>query len=360
MKLSGLRYRLPGPAETDYASLEAELDAQDDSIAKRPQPAPGELQRRHPVVTIMGHVDHGKTTLLDKLRGSRVVESEFGGITQHIGAFNVQLAAKGDNSASERCILFLDTPGHAAFHTMRSRGAQVTDIVVLVIAAEDGIMAQTEESIEHAKLSGCPIIVAINKIDKASPVQIEKVKSSLLKYGLIPEDMGGEVQVVPISALKGTNLDRLKEEIWAQSEIMELKGDPKGVVDGFVIESSQDAHRGKLATVLVKRGTLKRGDFLVAGRAWCKVKQLCDENAQNMNQATLSQAVQIMGWKELPQPGDEVLQVTDEHKAKALIELRLRKDMLQKSRTDAEEIKRVNDFFVLNNERNNQAGKKGR
>lgn len=180
----------------------------------------------------MGHVDHGKTTLLDSLRGTNVVASEFGGITQHIGAFNCTLddaSKKGDKS---RSITFLDTPGHAVFSNMRSRGAKVTDIVVLVIAAEDGVMAQTVESIEFAKSSKCPIIVAINKIDKVSAAQIENVKKELLKHELISEEFGGDVQVVPISALKKTNLERLKEEIWTRAEIMELKGDPKGLVEG--------------------------------------------------------------------------------------------------------------------------------
>jgi translation initiation factor IF-2 len=229
---------------------------------------------------------------------------------------------------------------------MRARGAKVTDIVVLVIAAEDGVMAQTEESISHAKESGCPIIVAINKIDKASPAQIDRVKRDLLKYELIPEDMGGDVQVVPISALKGTNLDRLKEEIWAQSEVMELTGDPRGLVEGYIIESTQDEHKGKLATVLIQRGTLKRGDYVVAGNSWCKVKLLSDENSQNLQTASLSQAVQIMGWKELPSPGDEVLQVQTEHIAKHIVDVRHKKLVALRQKSDAEEIKKVGIVFI--------------
>jgi translation initiation factor IF-2 len=279
--------------------------------------------------------------LLDSLRGSHIVEKEFGGITQHIGAFNVKLASRDEkNVVKERSITFLDTPGHAAFSMMRSRGAKITDIVVLVIAAEDGVMAQTEESIEHAKKSGCPIIVAINKIDKVNEERIERVKKELLKYELIPEEMGGDVQIVPISALKKINLDLLKEEIWAQSEIMDLKGDAKGLVEGYIIESTQDQHKGKLATVLIQRGNLKRGDYLVAGHSWCKVKSISDENSKTLNQAALSQAVQVMGWKELPHPGDEVIQVENEHKAKEIIEIRLKKDEIKKQRADAQEIKR--------------------
>ena len=260
---------------------------------------------------------------MDNLRGTNVVASEFGGITQHIGAFNCRLDTL--NNKKERNITFLDTPGHAAFSLMRSRGAKVTDIIVLVIAAEDSIMAQTIESIQHAKNSGCAIIVAINKIDKVSEQQINLVKQDLLKYELIPEEMGGDVQVVPISALKGTNLDLLKEEIWTRAEVMELKGDPKSLAEGYIIESSLDAHKGKLATVLIRRGTIKRSSYLVAGNSWCKVKFIYDENSESLNQATLSQAVQIMGWKDMPHSGDEVLEVANEQRAKEMIEIRNRK-----------------------------------
>ncbi|CAF0875192.1 unnamed protein product [Brachionus calyciflorus] len=332
VQLSGFRYQMGGPQEIDFEKLELELDAKDDSRSKRPKPQATHLIRRPPVVTIMGHVDHGKTTLLDSLRGSHIVETEFGGITQHIGAFNVK--------DKNRMITFLDTPGHAAFSMMRSRGAKCTDIVVLVIAAEDGVMAQTVESINHAKSTGCPIIVAINKIDKVNEAQINRVKQELLKYELIPEEMGGEVQIVPISALKKTNLDVLKEEIWTQAEIMELKGDPKGLVEGYIIESTQDLHKGKLATVLIQRGTLMKGDYLVAGKTWCKVKYIYDENSQNLQKASLSQAVQIMGWKDLPHSGDEVLQVDTEHRAKEICDLRHKKEMLVKQKQDLEIIKK--------------------
>ena len=337
VQLSGFRHKMSEEAKIDYETLIGEIDAREEAIIKRKAPVISELVRRPPVVTIMGHVDHGKTTLLDALRGSHLVEHEFGGITQHIGAFNVRLAASDSNT--QRNITFLDTPGHAAFSTMRSRGAKVTDIVVLVVAAEDSIMAQTIESIEHAKASNCPIIVAINKIDKASEAQVAKVKQDLLSQNLIPEEMGGEVQVVPISALKKINLDRLKEEIWAKAEMLELSGDKKGKVEGYVIESTLDVHRGKLATVLVKRGTLKRGSFLVAGKSWCKVKFLLDENAVNLTEASLSQAVQVMGWKELPHSGEEVIEVDSEHKAKELVELREKKEALNKQKEDAEAIK---------------------
>jgi len=205
---------------------------------------------------------------------------------------------------------------------------------VLVIAAEDSIMAQTVESINHAKLSGCKVIVAINKIDKATDKQIARCKNDLLQHGLVPEEMGGSIQVVPISALKGTNLDLLKEEIWACAEMMELTGDPNGLVEGYILESKQDAHKGKMATVLIKRGTLCKGSFLVAGNTWCRVKYLFDENSTRIDQAGLSQAVQVMGWKDLPNAGDEVLEVTTEHSAKDLVELRLKKLSLIKLDND--------------------------
>lgn len=332
IQLSGFRYQMPGPLEIDYEKLEKELDSKDESIAKRERPSASSLVPRPPVVTIMGHVDHGKTTLLDSLRDSHIVEGEFGGITQHIGAFNVK--------DKNRNITFLDTPGHAAFSMMRSRGAIVTDIVILVIAAEDGIMAQTVESINHAKNTGCPIIVAINKIDKVSKEQINRVKQELLKFDLIGEEMGGDVQIVPISALNKTNLNLLKEVIWTQAEIMELKGDPKGLVEGFVIESTQDLHLGKLATVLIKRGNLSKGDYLIAGGTWCKVKFMFDENSQSVKSASLSQAVRVAGWKDLPNSGDEVLQVNSENRAKEICEIRHKKEALIKQKFDQEVIKK--------------------
>lgn len=230
VKLSGLRYQTAVIEEVNFDEIEAELARKNETRNSRARPKSSELVRRRPVVTIMGHVDHGKTTLLDSLRGTNVVASEFGGITQHIGAFNCMLSE--GTGGVKRSITFLDTPGHAVFSEMRFRGARVTDIVVLVVAAEDGLMAQTIECIQFAKASKCPIIVAINKIDKAPPARIEQIKKDLLKHDLICEDFGGDVQVVPISALKKTNLERLKEEIWTRAEIMELKGDPKGLIEG--------------------------------------------------------------------------------------------------------------------------------
>jgi translation initiation factor IF-2 len=221
---------------------------------------------------------------------------------------------------------------------MRSRGAKLTDIVVLVIAAEDGVMEQTIESINHAKATKCPIIVAINKIDKCTPKQVDEVKRELLKHGLIAEELGGDVQVVPISALKKTNLEMLKEEIWTRAEVMELTGDPKGLVEGYVIESTQDLHRGKMATVIVNRGTLSRGDYLVSGKSWCKVKLMLDEKGASVSQAGLSQAVQVVGWREMPNAGDECLQVDSEHRAKEICEVREKIDELRRQRADSEVI----------------------
>jgi translation initiation factor IF-2 len=341
VKLSGFRCKMAAPDEVQIEEQILEVSQQDETRASRAKPSKESLVVRPPVVTIMGHVDHGKTTLLDSLRGSHIVEKEFGGITQHIGAFNCSLASS--SSSLKRNITFLDTPGHAAFSMMRSRGARLTDIVVLVIAAEDGIMAQTVESIKHAKSMSCPIIVAINKIDKVNEEQIARVKRQLLEYELIPEEMGGDVQIVPISALKKTNLELLKEVIWAQAEMMELRGDPKGLVEGYIIESSQDVHKGKLATVLIQRGSLQRAAYLVAGLSWCKVKFMYDENSANLAMASLSQAVQVMGWKELPKAGDEVLQVESEHRAKELVHLREKIEDLKYQQSTADLIKKKRD-----------------
>lgn len=361
LKLSGMRYTQPKPVETNYDQLIEEIELKDDTISSRTVTLrEKDLVKRPPCVTIMGHVDHGKTTLLDALRGSNVVDGEFGGITQHIGAFNCKLSM--DDDKTERNITFLDTPGHAAYSMMRSRGAACTDIIVLVIAAEDSIMAQTIESIKHAKLSGCKIIVAINKIDKSTEKQIQKCKNDLLKYELIPEEMGGDIQVVPISALKKINLDLLQEEIWTRAEVMELKGDPKSHVEGYVIESSQDLHKGKIATVLVKRGTLKKGSFLVAGNTWCKVKYLLDEHGSSLKEAGLSQAVQVMGWKDLPSAGDEVLEFPKEDSAKNLVELRLKKATLMKIKKDKEiiDVKRKDheSLFKIKREERKSKGQK--
>lgn len=273
-------------------------------IIKRPPPDESQLVRRHPVVTIMGHVDHGKTTLLDALRNTSVVESEFGGITQHIGAFDVTL------KSGER-VTFLDTPGHAAFKAMRHRGALVTDIVVLVVAADDGVMDQTLQSIEMAKDANVPIIVAINKIDKPN-INIERIQKELAEYDIVVEELGGNVQCVKLSALKGTNLEDLTEAIILQAELMDLRGDPTGLVEAVAIECSNHVGRGKLVTALIQRGTLRKGCLLVSGHAHAKVRAMFNDSGRLVIEAKPSEAVQIIGWKLLPTVGDEILEAQND------------------------------------------------
>ena len=269
---------------------------------------------RAPVVAIMGHVDHGKTSLLDALRTTDVASGEAGGITQHIGAYQVRTPG-GD------AVTFLDTPGHAAFSAMRTRGANVTDIVILVVAADDGVMPQTIESIQHAKAAGAPIIVAVNKIDKpdADP---QKVVNELLQYEIIGEALGGDTQIVEVSAKARTNLDGLLEAILLQAEVMDLKADPERSPEGVVIESKLDKGRGPVATVLVKRGTLKRGDIVVAGSAWGKVRALLNERNEQLTEAGPSVPVEILGLNEAPSPGEPLAVVESEARARELTEYR--------------------------------------
>jgi translation initiation factor IF-2 len=271
---------------------------------------------RAPVVAIMGHVDHGKTSLLDALRTTDVAGGEAGGITQHIGAYQVRTPS-GD------AVTFLDTPGHAAFSAMRTRGATVTDIVILVVAADDGVMPQTIESISHAKAAGAPIIVAVNKIDKpdADP---QKVVNELLQYEIIGEALGGDTQIVEVSAKARTNLDGLIEAILLQAEVMDLKADPDRSAEGVVIEAKLDKGRGPVATVLVKRGTLKRGDIVVAGSAWGKVRALLNERNEQLTEAGPSVPVEILGLDEAPSPGEPLAVVDSEARARELTEYRAR------------------------------------
>ncbi|XP_012145228.2 mitochondrial translation initiation factor 2 isoform X1 [Megachile rotundata] len=285
-----------------------------EDLIQRPPPHKFQLVKRHPVVTIMGHVDHGKTTLLDALRNTSVVKSEFGGITQHIGAFNVTL------KSGER-ITFLDTPGHAAFSAMRYRGAHITDIVVLVVAADDGVKDQTIQSIEMAKKANVPIIVAINKIDKPN-TNIRQTQHELAQHGIIVEELGGDVQCIHISALKGTNLQVLTEAIVLQAEIMNLTGDPGGLVEGVVIECKNDLGRGKLVTALIRRGTLKKRCLLVSGLAWAKVRGMFNDSGQPVIEAKLSEAVEIIGWKTLPNVGDDILEMPDDKTLQAVLKYR--------------------------------------
>ncbi|XP_076314547.1 mitochondrial translation initiation factor 2 isoform X2 [Tachypleus tridentatus] len=305
----GYRCKIVAPPSADHHKEKPNKDA-----VRRPPPDPNQLVKRPPVVTIMGHVDHGKTTLLDSLRHTSVVKEEFGGITQHIGAFSVKLP--GGES-----ITFLDTPGHAAFSAMRARGAHVTDIVVLVVAADDGVMEQTVESIRFAREAEVPIIVAINKVDKPE-VNIDRVKQELLAQGIQLEEMGGGVQSVCVSALKGTNLNLLIDTLLTEAELASIVGDPRGYVEGVVLESSLDSRRGKLSTALIQRGTLRKGAILVAGTAWAKVRGMFDEWGDHVLAAPPSTPVQVIGWRDLPAAGDEILEVESEKRAKEVIHWR--------------------------------------
>ena len=277
---------------------------------------PKDMKPRAPIVTVMGHVDHGKTSLLDALRSTDVVAGEAGGITQHIGAYQVQLES-GDK------ITFLDTPGHAAFSAMRARGANVTDIVILVVAADDGVMPQTIEAIKHAKAAEVPIIVAVNKCDKpdADP---DKVLTELLQHDIQVEAMGGEVQAVKVSATARTGLDELTEAISLQAELLELKANPDRPADGIVVESQLDKGRGPVATVLINRGTLQRGEIVVAGKQWGKVRALINERGQQLKDAGPAVPVEILGLDGAPEPGDMFNVVDSEARAREITDYRNR------------------------------------
>jgi translation initiation factor IF-2 len=275
------------------------------------------LQARPPIVTVMGHVDHGKTSLLDALRKTDVVSGEAGGITQHIGAYQIQLA-------SGQKITFLDTPGHAAFTAMRARGARVTDIVVLVVAADDGVMPQTVEAIAHAKAAHVPIIVAINKIDKGDS-NPNRVKTELLQYEIQVEDMGGETQAIEVSATKAINLDKLEEAILLQAELLDLKANPDRAAEGAVVEAKLDRGRGPVATVLVQRGTLRVGDIVVAGSEWGRVRVLQNDRGENVATASPSTPVEVLGLSGAPEAGDEFVVVESDARAREVTEYRARK-----------------------------------
>ena len=275
------------------------------------------LVPRAPVVTIMGHVDHGKTSLLDAIRQTNVVSGEAGGITQHIGAYQV-LTPNGHK------VTFIDTPGHEAFTAMRARGAKVTDIVVLVVAADDGVMPQTIEAINHAKAAGVPMIVAINKIDKPQS-DPNRVRTELLQHEVVVESMSGEVLDVPVSALKKTGLDKLLEAIELQAEILQLKSNPDRSADGYVIEAKLERGRGPVGTVLVQRGTLKVGDLVVAGMAWGRVRALLDDQGKPVKDAGPSVPVEILGFDSAPEAGDQFAVVENEAKAREITDYRIRK-----------------------------------
>ena len=282
------------------ASIEEELATGAESAA-------GEEVTRPPVVTIMGHVDHGKTSLLDYIRKSKVVDVEAGGITQHIGAYHVDI----DGGT----ITFLDTPGHAAFTAMRARGAKVTDIIVLVVAADDGVMPQTKEAIEHARAAEVPLIVAVNKIDKpeADP---ERIKGELAQLDVIPEDWGGDTMFVNVSAKTGEGVDELLEGILLQAEVLELKAPKSGPAHGVIIESRLDRGRGAVATMLVQRGVLHKGDALLAGQEYGRVRAMLNENGKPVTEAGPSIPVEILGLSGTPVAGDEAMVVANERKAR--------------------------------------------
>jgi translation initiation factor IF-2 len=282
------------------------------------------LVPRAPVVTIMGHVDHGKTSLLDALRQTDVAAGEAGGITQHIGAYQVTLPSK-------QKITFLDTPGHAAFTAMRARGAKVTDIVVLVVAADDGVMPQTIEAINHAKAAKVPIIVAINKIDKPG-CQPERVKTELLNHEIVVESMGGDTQAIEVSATKKMHLDKLEEAILLQAEVLDLKANPNRPASGAIVEAKLDKGRGPVATVLIARGTIKVGDIVVAGAEWGRVRALVNERGEQVPSAGPSEPVEILGLSAPPQAGDDFAVVDSEGRAREVADFRARKSKEARNR----------------------------
>lgn len=287
--------------------LEAESEAEGDDV----------LEVRPPVVTVMGHVDHGKTRLLDAIRNTNVIEGEAGGITQHIGAYQVHTTVEGE----DRAITFIDTPGHEAFTAMRARGAKVTDVAILVVAADDGVMPQTVEALNHAQAANVPIVVAVNKIDKegASP---EKIRGQLTEYGLIPEEYGGDTMFVDVSARNGTNIDELLEAVTLTADVLELTANPNKEARGVAIEANLDKGRGAVSTVLVQSGTLRVGDAIVAGVAHGRVRAMFDENGQAVKEAGPSRPVQVLGLSTVPRAGDTFLSTEEERTARQIAEKR--------------------------------------
>jgi translation initiation factor IF-2 len=273
----------------------------------------GEASQRPPVVTVMGHVDHGKTSLLDYIRRARVAAGEAGGITQHIGAYHVE--------TPRGVITFLDTPGHEAFTAMRARGAKATDIVILVVAADDGVMPQTKEAIAHAKAAGVPLVVAINKIDKPDS-NLERVRSELVGEGVVPEEFGGDSPFCSVSAKTGQGIDELLEQVLLQAEVLELTAPTEAMAKGLVIEARLDKGRGPVATVLVQSGTLKRGDAVLAGQSYGRVRAMLDEDGKACQEAGPSIPVEIQGLTEVPQAGDEFMVLADERRAREIATFR--------------------------------------
>jgi translation initiation factor IF-2 len=295
--------------EMGHKAKAAKLDDPEAYLTETDEHAAAEVKPRPPVVTVMGHVDHGKTSLLDFIRRTKVAAGEAGGITQHIGAYHVE--------TPRGVVTFLDTPGHEAFTAMRARGAKATDIVVLVVAADDGVMPQTVEAINHAKAANVPLVVAMNKIDKheANP---DKVKQELLTHGVVPEEYGGDSPVVPVSAKTGTGVDSLLEQVLLQAEVLELKAATDAPAKGVVIEARLDKGRGPVATLLVQSGTLRRGDIVLTGAVYGRVRAMLDENGKPVASAGPSIPVEIQGLSEVPTAGEEAMVIADERKAREI------------------------------------------
>jgi len=304
----------------DKFSFDLEVRSVEGEVVDEEDLDPTQMKLRPPVVTVMGHVDHGKTSLLDAIRKSKVAEKEFGGITQHIGAYQVE--------TRHGKVSFLDTPGHEAFTAMRARGAQATDIVILVVAADDGVMPQTVEAINHARAANVPIIVAVNKVDKPE-ADVERVKRELANHGLIPEDWGGQTIYVPTSAKKGTGIDQLLEMTALQSEILELKANPNRAARGVIIESRLDRGRGPVASVLVQNGTLKEGDAVVVGAHSGRIRALIDPSGKKVKTAGPSDPVEMLGLSGVPAAGDVLVAVSDERKARQVATMRQDRDKLK-------------------------------
>ena len=295
--------------EMGHTAVAAKLDDPDAFLADVTAAPDAEVLPRAPVVTVMGHVDHGKTSLLDSIRKARVAHGEAGGITQHIGAYNVQ--------TPRGTITFLDTPGHEAFTAMRARGAKATDIVILVVAADDGVMPQTKEAIHHAQAAGVPLVVAVNKIDKPE-ANLERVKQELVAEGVVPEEYGGDAPFVPVSAKTGQGIDALLENVLLQAEVLELRAPVEAPAKGLIIEARLDKGKGPVATLLVQSGTLKRGDTLLAGAVFGRVRAMMDESGRNVDSAGPSIPVEIQGLTDVPAAGDEVIVLGDEKKAREI------------------------------------------
>jgi len=320
--------------EMGHVAVPVQSSDVDTELLAEENKATGDAVTRAPVVTIMGHVDHGKTSLLDYIRRTKVADGEAGGITQHIGAYSVQ-TDKGE-------ISFLDTPGHAAFTAMRSRGAQATDIVVLVVAADDGVMPQTIEAIQHSKAAGVPLIVAVNKIDREN-ADPERVKNELSQHEVIPEEWGGEQMFVNVSALKGTGVDELLDAISVQAEVMDLTAVVDGPAQGIVIESSLEKGRGAVATLLVQSGTLKQGDIIIAGEEFGRVRNMFDESGKSTKVAGPSKPAVVLGLSKTPSAGDDFLVVTNERKAREVAEFRQNKT--RESKLAQQQASKMEDMF---------------